>query len=182
MMYLRCTIDQILKSLKADFFGVSQLNKGLILAGILLSGLLLVGCSSTQSKDNANTKSSSLVANNKKKAVDSSKAISESKAKIERKTKASSIAKKHSEDKASSASAASSSIAAQQSSKQVAASQSQSSANSEPTTLTGFLNKYGMSPAAYKMEHDGMTQEQALKATPDSMETSGEIQMENQYK
>jgi hypothetical protein len=36
-----------------------------------------------------------------------------------------------------------------------------------------------MSPAAYKMVHDGMTPQQALAATPDNMETSGEIQTEH---
>lgn len=43
-------------------------------------------------------------------------------------------------------------------------------------TLSGFVNKYGESPAAYKMQHDGMTALQALQSTPDYMKTSGEKQ------
>lgn len=41
--------------------------------------------------------------------------------------------------------------------------------------LTDFINKYGMTPAVYKMEH-GMSERQALESTPDNMKTSGEIQ------
>lgn len=48
--------------------------------------------------------------------------------------------------------------------------------NSEPKSLSEFINKYGMSPVAYKMQHDGMSQEQALKSTPDTMKSSGELQ------
>lgn len=51
--------------------------------------------------------------------------------------------------------------------------------NDEPKTLSDFVNKYGMSPAAYKMQHDGMSQEEALKSTPDTMKTSGELQSEH---
>lgn len=36
-----------------------------------------------------------------------------------------------------------------------------------------------MSPAAYKMQHDGMTAQQALEATPDNMKTTGEIQTQH---
>ena len=42
--------------------------------------------------------------------------------------------------------------------------------------MTGFVNKYGESPAAYKVDHDGMSQLQALQSTPDSMKTFGEMQ------
>ncbi|RWY85760.1 hypothetical protein [Pediococcus acidilactici] len=48
--------------------------------------------------------------------------------------------------------------------------------NSEPKTLSEFINKYGMSPVAYKIQHDGMSREQALKSTPDTMKSSGELQ------
>ncbi|MCD5001220.1 DUF5067 domain-containing protein [Enterococcus saccharolyticus] len=47
----------------------------------------------------------------------------------------------------------------------------------EPTNLTDFVNKYGMSPAAYKMQYEGMSEEEALRSTPDEMKTSGEIQL-----
>ncbi|MCV2519861.1 hypothetical protein LDK59_05160 [Melissococcus plutonius] len=43
------------------------------------------------------------------------------------------------------------------------------------TTLTDFVNKYGMSPAAYKMQYEGMSEEEALRST--MMKTSGEVQL-----
>lgn len=48
---------------------------------------------------------------------------------------------------------------------------------SEPTNLTDFINKYGMSPTAYKVLHQGMSEEEALRSTPSSMKSSGEIQL-----
>lgn len=45
--------------------------------------------------------------------------------------------------------------------------------------LHDFVNRYGMSPAAYKMQHDGMTAQQALDATPDNMKTTGELQLQH---
>lgn len=50
-------------------------------------------------------------------------------------------------------------------------------AEAEPQTLTAFVNKYGMSPAAYKVQYQGMSEEQALRSTPDAMKTSGEMQI-----
>ena len=49
--------------------------------------------------------------------------------------------------------------------------------STDETTLSGFINKYGMSPAMYKIQYEGMSEEEALKSTPDSMKTSGEIQL-----
>lgn len=49
--------------------------------------------------------------------------------------------------------------------------------STDETTLSGFVNKYGMSPAMYKIQNEGMSEEEALKSTPDSMKTSGEIQL-----
>lgn len=49
----------------------------------------------------------------------------------------------------------------------------------DENTLTGFLNKYGMSPAAYKTQHSGMSAYDALKSTPDYLETFGEKQTES---
>lgn len=43
-------------------------------------------------------------------------------------------------------------------------------------TLTGFINKYGVSPALYKMQHEGMSKLKALQSTPDDMKTFGEKQ------
>ncbi|MFK5676070.1 hypothetical protein [Ligilactobacillus sp. LYQ60] len=45
--------------------------------------------------------------------------------------------------------------------------------------LHDFVNRYGMSPAAYKMQHDGMTAQQALDATPDNLKTTGELQLQH---
>lgn len=42
-----------------------------------------------------------------------------------------------------------------------------------------FVNRYGMSPAEYKVEHEGMTPQQALEATPNNMKTAGEIQLQH---
>ena len=47
-------------------------------------------------------------------------------------------------------------------------------------TLTEFVNKYGMSPAAYKIERQGMSEKDALTSTPDGMKSSGEMQTEYQ--
>ncbi|APX73386.1 hypothetical protein BTM29_09310 [Companilactobacillus allii] len=48
----------------------------------------------------------------------------------------------------------------------------------DENTLTGFLNKYGVSPVLYKTQH-GMSTYDALKNTPDYMETFGEQQTES---
>lgn len=45
--------------------------------------------------------------------------------------------------------------------------------------LHDFVNRYGMSPAEYKVEHEGMTPQQALDATPNNMKTAGEIQLQH---
>lgn len=50
--------------------------------------------------------------------------------------------------------------------------------NMDTSTLTGFLNTYGMTPTLYKIQVEGMTEEEALKSTPQNMKTSGEIQSE----
>lgn len=47
--------------------------------------------------------------------------------------------------------------------------------STDTSTLTGFVNVYGMSPAAYKVQN-GMSTEEALRSTPRHMKTSGEIQ------
>lgn len=47
--------------------------------------------------------------------------------------------------------------------------------STDTSTLTGFVNVYGMSPAAYKVQN-GMSIEEALRSTPRHMKTSGEIQ------
>lgn len=49
-------------------------------------------------------------------------------------------------------------------------------------TLTDFVNRYGMSPAAWLQKHGGLTQQQALEQIPRGMKSSGEIQTENAYR
>ncbi|MDO7879948.1 MAG: hypothetical protein Q6A85_10910 [Enterococcus mundtii] len=61
-----------------------------------------------------------------------------------------------------------------QAEQQVAATQAAQSV--EPSTLTEFINKYGMSPVAYKMQYEGMSEEEALQSTSNDMKSSGEIQ------
>ncbi len=84
-----------------------------------------------------------------------------------------------------SAQTSSSEIAQSSSNQQVTQQNSQTTtapSASEPTTLTDFVNKYGMSPVAYKIEHDRMSEEEAYRSTSDSMKTSGEIQYQySQY-
>lgn len=53
---------------------------------------------------------------------------------------------------------------------------SSDSTNLPPATdLHDFVNRYGVSPAAYKLQH-GMNEKEALDSTPDNMKTSGELQ------
>lgn len=49
--------------------------------------------------------------------------------------------------------------------------------STDETTLSGFINKHGMSPVMYKIQNEGMSEEDALRSTPDSMKSSGEIQL-----
>ncbi|GAK30695.1 hypothetical protein WOSG25_041360 [Weissella oryzae SG25] len=51
----------------------------------------------------------------------------------------------------------------------------------DTNTLSGFINTYGMTPAAWLVQNKGMSTEEALLATPDSMETTGELQTEYSY-
>ncbi|MFL1695662.1 hypothetical protein ACJQWY_02435 [Weissella kandleri] len=53
-----------------------------------------------------------------------------------------------------------------------------SQGSDEPATLSEFVNKYGVTPAVWLMQNKGMSAQDALAATPDYMETSGEIQTE----
>lgn len=59
-------------------------------------------------------------------------------------------------------------------------SQQIATSSSSQQTLSDFVNEHGMSPAAYKMQHDGMSQKEALDSTPRGMKSSGEIQMQNE--
>lgn len=54
--------------------------------------------------------------------------------------------------------------------------------NGDPNTdLHAFINKYGTTPAGWLVQNKGMSVKDALAATPNTMETSGEIQDEYMY-
>lgn len=170
------------------------MNKRQITSALLcLSLLLLAGCSDQSS--------------NKADASSSSKAKSERLAKESSKKKASESEqqKRDSQSQADSASIEQNEIDADNAFAELeAATQESSSATEDHTTsnseqqqagsqpsngelppfdgtLTDFLNKYGMTPAAYKVQHFGITPMEALQSTPDILETSGEIQTEGGY-
>ena len=89
----------------------------------------------------------------------------------------------HKKKAASSSSSSSSSVQSssnqQQQSQQGQQTQESQSGNGQlppATDLHDFVNKYGESPAAYLMDHAGMSQSQALNSVPTDMKTSGEIQ------
>ncbi len=171
-----------------------SVNKRQITSALLcLSLLLLAGCSDQSS--------------NKADASSSSKAKSERLAKESSKKKASESEqqKRDSQSQADSASIEQNEIDADNAFAELeAATQESSSATEDHTTsnseqqqagsqpsngelppfdgtLTDFLNKYGMTPAAYKVQHFGITPMEALQSTPDILETSGEIQTEGGY-
>ena len=102
--------------------------------------------------------------------------------------------KKQNKKKQSSSSSASSSInnsqntqltqQQQQGNNTTQSSQQNTQAPDNDPTQSGnihdFVNQYGVSPALYKMQHYGMSQQQALDSTPDNMKTSGELQTQHQ--
>lgn len=98
--------------------------------------------------------------------------------------------KKHSVKKSSSSTSNSSSESAssqsQVSSSEVVDNTTDSSvANGQPTPQTpvaAFIQKYGVTPAQWLVQNKGMSIEDALYATPDDQETSGELQSEWAYK
>ena len=46
-------------------------------------------------------------------------------------------------------------------------------------SLSDFVNKYGVSPSLYLMQHSNMSSKQALELVPDNMKTSGELQTQH---
>ena len=101
------------------------------------------------------------------------------------KTHKSSSKSSSSKSSSSSSSSASSQSRQQDTGKQQPANKQAVVRNNQPQNqpaagnLHDFVNRYGMSPAAYKMQHDGMTAQQALDATPDNMKTTGELQLQH---
>jgi hypothetical protein len=136
-----------------------------VAVSVLAISTFLVGCSNnTDNNTDASAKSSQQAASSIKIASSKNKASSESLAKA----KSESEAKK----------------------KQNQSSETQSDSTSQATNNTpdfsldihAFVNKYGMTEAAYRSTYMGMSTKEALYATPDSHESSGEIQSENLFK
>lgn len=148
---------------------------------MLAISLMLVGCSNSdedQAKDSSNKDAKSEKIASSKKAASESKAKESSKKKSESESKA----KQASEVQVQSASSQASNetvASSQQAQQQAQSSNQQTQAVDFSLSLTDFVNRYGMSPAAYRMKKMGMSQQQALEATPDSQESSGEIQLEH---
>lgn len=168
-----------------------NLNKIVKLGCIaLLTTVLLAGCA--DQSDNSKAISSSK-ARSEKLAKESSKKKEESKRKAseaesERKASKAS-AEAESESKVSEAqssseqSMASDQQQAQQASEQTSSEQTVSYGDLPPFdgTLSDFVNKYGVTPVVYKVQHYGMSVDEALQSTPDELQTSGEIQTEAGY-
>ena len=47
------------------------------------------------------------------------------------------------------------------------------------SSLSDFVNRYGVSPSLYLVQHNGMSIKEALDAVPDNMKTSGELQTQH---
>lgn len=150
------------------------MNKALLTGmSALLISLNLVGCSSNS--NNKGKDSSSKDAKSEK-IASSKKDTSESKSKESSKKKAESESK---------AKAESESKAKENDANQPQKNDSSSQSSNTPDfslDIHSFVNKYGMSEVAYKSQYMGMTTKEALYATPDSHETSGELQSENIYR
>ncbi len=174
-----------------------NLNKIVKLGCIaLLTTVLLAGCAgqsdNSQANSNSKSKSEKLAKESSKKKAESKHKASESEKKA---SKAS--AEAESESKVSEAQSSSEqSMASDQQQAQQAPSQTQQQASeqtsSEQTvsygdlppfngTLSDFVNKYGVTPVVYKVQHYGMSVDEALQSTPDELQTSGEIQTEAGY-
>ncbi|KRL53155.1 hypothetical protein [Furfurilactobacillus rossiae] len=135
-----------------------------------------------QSRDKSKFESVSESKDSSNKTAASSQSANESQSKAESSSMAS--AQLSSQVSGSSATASQSAASSSNISKQSptsngglqqAVGQSTPGISMDENTLTSFLNKYGESPAAYKIDH-GMSVQQALNSTPDNMLSSGEIQ------
>ncbi|EJF00804.1 hypothetical protein LM596_04100 [Liquorilactobacillus mali] len=112
-------------------------------------------------------KTASITLKKKKESESMSKAESEAKIKLETKNKTITLNSSSQNSQFTSAQSA-----------QVQPSSNSSSISYDENTLTGFLNKYGMSPVAYKIKYEGMSEYDALKSTSNDMKDSGEMQTE----
>lgn len=94
--------------------------------------------------------------------------------KLKKKAKKQSSKKKHSTSSSSAVSASSQQQQTQSSNGQPQASQS-SNGLPPASDIHDFVNRYGVSPALWKMQH-GMNAKDALMSTPEEMRTTGENQ------
>ncbi|CCK85299.1 Hypothetical extracellular protein [Lactobacillus equicursoris DSM 19284 = JCM 14600 = CIP 110162] len=154
-----------------------------------LSALTLSACQ-TSTKPTGQASSSKTASTHKSSSKSKAAPKENSQAKKPKSAKQSSAVKNSSSSASSKASSSSSSPTSSSSSSSAASSSSSSSSNApagyqalfEGETLTSFVNKYGESPAAYLSEHYGLSPKEALYATPDSLETFGEMQSESMYR
>ena len=145
-------------------------KKILLLVGLIIAGTTLVIIGALFVHTNHKTaifRSHSSISKTTSKKIASSSSVSKS---------TSSITASTSTQQSSSYTPAVAASSSQQNNTTASTSES-SSVSTDTNTLTGFINTYGMTPSAYKMKQ-GMSAEEALKAVPDTMKTSGEIQTE----
>ena len=102
--------------------------------------------------------------------------------------------KKHSSSESSSSENSSPSSESLSSSSKIISSQPQTSSSIATNSTTGsgqptpqtpvaaFIQQYGVTPAQWLVQNKGMSIKDALYATPDDQETSGELQTEWSYK
>lgn len=145
-------------------------KKILLLVGLIACGTTLVIIGTLFVHTNHETaipRSHSSISTTTSKKIASSSSVSES---------TSSITSSSSTQQSSSSTPAVATSSSQQNNTTTSTTES-SGISTDTNTLTGFINTYGMTPSAYKMKQ-GMSAEDALKAVPDTMKMSGEIQTE----
>lgn len=145
-------------------------KKILLLVGLIACGttLVIIGALFVHTNhETAISHSHSSISTTTSKKIASSSSVSES---------TSIITSSSSTQQSSSSTPAVATSSSQQNNTTTSTSES-SGISTDTNTLTGFINTYGMTPSAYKMKQ-GMSAEEALKAVPDTMKTSGEIQTE----
>ncbi|MDD6416235.1 MAG: hypothetical protein PUF89_03415 [Lactobacillus porci] len=157
-----------------------------------LSALTLSACqNSSKPADQASSSKTTRTRQSSSKSKPASK--KKRQAKDAKSAKKPSAAKPSSSASSSSAASSSSRVSSASSaaSSSSSASASSSSSSNAPAdyqalfageTLTSFVNKYGESPAAYLVDHYGLSPREALYATPDSLESFGEMQSESMYR
>lgn len=157
-----------------------------------LSALTLSACqNSSKPADQASSSKTTRTRQSSSKSKPASK--KKRQAKDAKSAKKPSAAKPSSSASSSSAASSSSRVSSASSatSSSSSASASSSSSSNAPVdyqalfageTLTSFVNKYGESPAAYLVDHYGLSPKEALYATPDSLESFGEMQSESMYR